>query len=371
MRIVYLITRADAVGGASIHVRDMARWMLDRGHEAVVLVGGRGPVTAQLSSLGVPFRPLGHLRRAVNPLRDFAAFRELSRALAELKPDLVSAHSAKAGWIGRAAAHKLGLPVLYTPHGWTIGDRLSRAQGLLYRQAERMAARWSGAIVCVCEYERRLALEKRVARPEQLRVIYNGVHDVPQALRARPAASPVGFVSVARFEAPKDHDTLLRAFARLPVEGWTLSLVGGGPGEARARRLARELGIESKVSFAGYLPDPAEALARAQVFVLCSRSEAFPRSVLEAMRAGLPVAASGVGGVAEAVAHGRTGWLVPRGSVEALAGALARLIRDPGERERFGAAARQNYETRFRFERMAEKTMALYTETIEKSPRKK
>ena len=371
MRIVYLVTRADAVGGASIHVRDMARWMLDQGHEAVVLVGGSGPVTEQLASLGVPVRTLRHLGRAIHPPRDLAAFREVLGALKELRPDLVSAHSAKAGWIGRAAAHRLGIPVLYTPHGWTIGDRLSRAQGLVYRQAERVAARWCHAIVCVCEYERRLALEKRVAEPGRLRVIPNGVHDVAGAWRAKPAVSPVRFVSVARFEAPKDHDTLLRAFGRLSGGNWTLSLVGGGPGEERARGLARALGIAEKVRFEGYRPDAAGALAQAQVFVLSSRSEAFPRSVLEAMRAGLPVIATAVGGVPEAVAQDRTGLLVRRGSPEALAAALSRLLVDPPERQRLGAAARLDYERRFRFERMAEETMSLYTESIGKPPRKK
>src|SRR5438105_990756 len=81
MRIAYVITRADAVGGATIHVRDLARAMRDRSHETLVLVGGSGPVTDQLKAAGVPFHSLRHLRRPIHPVRDFLAYRELIEAL--------------------------------------------------------------------------------------------------------------------------------------------------------------------------------------------------------------------------------------------------------------------------------------------------
>src|SRR5207302_3734745 len=131
MRIAYVITRADAVGGATIHVRDLARAMRDRGHEALVLVGGRGPVTGQLEAAGVNFRSLRHLRRAINPLRDVLAYREMIAALREFRPHLVSAHTAKAGWIGRAAAARLGIPAVYTPHGWPVAGRFPSGSGAL------------------------------------------------------------------------------------------------------------------------------------------------------------------------------------------------------------------------------------------------
>ena len=109
------------------------------------------------------------LGRALDPLRDFRAYFEIKKALRDWQPDLISAHTSKAGWLGRAAAKSLGIPAIYTPHGWTITDRLGRGQGAVYTIAERMAAPWASAIVCVSAYERTLALEKRVGRPEQSR----------------------------------------------------------------------------------------------------------------------------------------------------------------------------------------------------------
>ena len=365
MRIAYVVTRSDAVGGASIHVRDLAREMQARGHETVVFLGGEGLVTDQLRGAGVAFRPLRHLRRAIHPASDFRAYRELRRALRKWRPDLVSAHTSKAGWLTRAACRSLGLPVLYTPHGWTVEDRMGSLQGLVYRCAERIAAPWSSAIVCVCEYERQLALSRHIAPPELLHVIHNGVHDVTPELLADPAQQPPLITCLARFEAPKDHETLIRALADLTDEEWRLDLIGDGPREGEIRALAERLGLSNRVCFRGYQEDPAGLLARAQLFVLSSRSEAFPRSVLEAMRAGLPVVASDVGGVREAIQPGVSGRIVPPGSVTALAEALKSLITDQFQRERFGSAARQIYVTRFRFECLADAVERLYANIID------
>ncbi|MGE5571016.1 MAG: glycosyltransferase family 4 protein [Rhodospirillales bacterium] len=360
MRIAYVITRADAVGGASIHVRDMACEMLSRGHEVLVLSGGEGPVTGLLKCAGVPFRPLAFLRRAVNPYRDARAYYELAEALEEYGPELVSTHTSKAGWIGRAACARLGLPVLYTPHGWPFEDRMGRLRGPLFAIAERAAARWAGGIVCVSQFERELALKRRIASPERLHLIHNGVRDVPPSLRAEPGARPVRIVCVARFEPPKDHHTLLEALAALRDTDWELELVGDGPLEDNARSFAARLGIGGRIRWSGYQADPSAALARAQIFALSSTSEGFPRSILEAMRAGLPVVASDVGGVREGVAGGVSGYLVPRRDPGAMSEALGKLIKSASERQLLGTAARRIYEERFRFEGMFDKTVALY-----------
>ena len=364
MNIVYAITRADAVGGATIHVRDLAGAMIARGHRATVLVGGQGSVTELLAAAGIPFRSVPSLRRAIHPVADLRALAETTALLRELAPDLVSAHTAKAGWVARAASARLGLPAIYTPHGWSLGPRVSPAAGVFFATIERVASRWARVIVCVCESEKELALSQSVAPASKLAVVYNGVGDVGPELRAHPEAGPVRLCSVARFQAPKDHATLLRALASLRSRDWRLDLVGDGPLEGEMRALAAALGIAGQVNFLGYQREPACALARAHVFVLSSRSEAFPRSVLEAMRAGLPVVASDVGGVGEAVAAGVHGLLVPAQDPVALAAAAGKLIADPSLRQRLGAAARTAYESRFRAERMVEDTLAIYNSVL-------
>ncbi len=360
MKIAYVITRSDAVGGASIHVRDLAAEMQARGHQVLVLVGGTGVVTDQLRAAAIPFHSLRWLRRSIQPVWDRRAYVEMRAALRDWAPSLVSCHTAKAGWLARAACRELGLPAVYTPHGWSIGNRIGRVPGLFFGVAERIAARWSGAIVCSCEHERRVALARHIGGPGSLHVIHHGVHDVPRELRADPGAHPPRIVCVARFERPKDHDTLIGAMARLRSEAWELDLIGDGLLMERIRNRVRREGLDGRVVFSGYLRNPAAALARAQLFVLSSRSEGFPRSVLEAMRAGLPVVASDVGGIGEALLHGASGRLVAPGSVLALAEAIKPLILSKAEREKLGAAARETYSSRFGFARMADTTERLY-----------
>ncbi len=140
--------------------------------------------------------------------------------------------------------------------------------------------------------------------------------------------------------------------------------MGDGPRQAAVERRARELGLADRVPFRGHRDDVARRLARAQLFVLASRWEGFPRSILEAMRAGLPVVATDVGGVSESVAHGETGRLVPPGRPGELAGALEGLLASPDLRRSMGRAGRARYEERFTFDRMFEETLRVYEEVL-------
>jgi glycosyltransferase involved in cell wall biosynthesis len=122
----------------------------------------------------------------------------------------------------------------------------------------------------------------------------------------------------------------------------------------------RDLAIEDRVRFLGARDDVPALLAGSQAFALCSRSEGFPLSTLEAMRAGLPVVVSNVGGAPEAVLDGQTGYVVSDNTSAGWAERLARLACDPALRGRMGAAARAHYEQRFTFEQMYGQTAAIY-----------
>jgi glycosyltransferase involved in cell wall biosynthesis len=170
---------------------------------------------------------------------------------------------------------------------------------------------------------------------------------------------------VARFSPQKDHFLLLRALAGLRGLPWELCLVGGGEREEAVRREALRLGLGGRVRFFGERRDVPEILAGAHVFVLASRWEGLPLTVLEAMRAGLPVVAADVGGVREAVAHGETGLLFPRGDAGALRRCLELLIAGPAERARLGAAGYARWQKEFTLERMLKETEAVYRAVLE------
>jgi glycosyltransferase involved in cell wall biosynthesis len=132
-----------------------------------------------------------------------------------------------------------------------------------------------------------------------------------------------------------------------------------------ALALARHLGLETRCEFLGARDDVPALLAQSHVFVLASNYEGFPISTLEGMRAGLPVVASDVGGVKEAIVEGESGFLFPKGDAEALRQKLRPLIQDPALRQRMGQAARLRYEERFSLEGMLTRVEEVYREVLE------
>jgi len=365
MRIAYVITRADDLGGAQVHVRDLAEALRAHGHAVHVLAGGAGKFSAELGARGIPFYSVRNLVTPIAPFKDALALLEIVRTLREIRPDLVAAHTAKAGLLGRIASAMLGIPAVFTPHGWSIADRISPRKGKIFRRIEAMASTVSSRIINVCDFEVELALQGRVAGARKLAMVHNGLADVGLAGQAEVANNPPRLVMIARMAEPKDHSTLLAALASLRHLPWEMDLIGDGPLEEKLRLHAGRLGLTGRVHFRGFSGNPAAELAGAQIFVLSSRSEAFPYSILEAMRAGLPVVATRVGGVPEAVVEGETGFLVPPGNPSALAGRLARLITDAALRARLGQNGRQRYLQRFTFEQMFAKTFQIYRDVLD------
>jgi glycosyltransferase involved in cell wall biosynthesis len=364
MKIVYIVTRANPIGGAQVHVRDLALALLKRGHEPVVVTSGSGLYTESLRGAGVETIILDSLVMEIRPLQDLRALRELRALLHTLRPDLVSTHSAKAGVLGRLAARSLGIPVIFTAHGWAFTTGVPAPQAKVYGWIERLAAPLAVKIITVSDFDRRLAIERGVATGDKLVTIHNGMPDIAPNLRADPSRSPVRLAMIARFEPQKDHVTLLHALAALKHEQWHLDLIGDGPLQLQARELSHRLGLTDRIQFWGQRLDVAARLAEAQVALLITKWEGFPRSILEAMRAGLPVIASAVGGVAESVRDGETGFTVPREDIGALRDRLMKLLADPDLRTRMGRRAREYYEHQFMLSRTVTRTLAIYQEVI-------
>ena len=364
MKITYVVTRAEPIGGVQIHVRDLAVTLKRQGHAPSVLVGGEGAFVEALRAAQVPVEVLPHLTVPISPLGDLRALREIRIALRRQSPDLVALHSSKAGILGRIAARSLGLPALLTAHGWNFTPGIAPVAAAVYRQIERMAGRISTRIITVSEYDRRLALEAGLTGADHVVAVHNGIPDIPLELRAQPDRTPPRLVMIARFEAQKDHPTLLRALAGLRDSEWELDLIGDGPLLKRMESLAAEVGLRDRVNFRGQRMDVPQLLAGAQVSLLVTNWEGLPLSILESMRAGLPVIATDVAGIGEAISDGETGYLVPRGDVKLLQDRIARLLGDARRRLRQGQAARARYERHFTLEQFVGRTLAVYEDVL-------
>jgi glycosyltransferase involved in cell wall biosynthesis len=369
VKIVYIITKADEVGGAQIHVRDLSVAMIKAGHDVCVIVGENGQLVEQLKALRVRVVVIDSLKRNISLIRDLVCISRICKILRTEQPDLISLHSSKAGVIGRISARIENIPCIFTAHGWAFADGVSKGKRLIYSLIEMALAKITSRIITVSYQDEELAYKYHVSDKSKILTIHNGMNKTSGVQLSKHSSfkpdNVFKIISVARFCEQKDHFSLITSLSNLNRSGitrWTLDLIGKGPLMDNIMSLVSELGLSGKVSFLGERNDVDSLLYEYDLFMLISNWEGFPRSILEAMRSGLPVIASNVGGVKEAVKDNRTGFLVPRGDVETLQCKIEYLINNKALCLKFGDAGQQSFMREFTFERMFEKTLGVYNE---------
>lgn len=361
MKILYVITLPE-VGGAQVHLIELIS-NLPIGVKAAVVVGKRGWLTDKLGQREVACFVEPSLVRPISPLRDLRAILQLCALIRRERPDLVHCHSSKAGIVGRIAARLCGVPALFTAHGWAFTEGVSPWKRIFYQTVEKQIARISERILCVSEYDRKLALQVMPEEARKLVTVHNGIADCSRKqMAAFKEDGVLRLAMIARFTVQKDYATLLRALFLLQEKKvpFKAALVGDGPHLAQMQQMARAFGLQARVAFLGARADIEEILRQQDVFVLSSRWEGLPISILEAMRQGLPIIATDVGGVREAVQD--NGFLVPRGDAEALAVRLEALQSDSALRQKMGKNSRKRYEMYFTSRVMERKIVSVYSE---------
>jgi glycosyltransferase involved in cell wall biosynthesis len=247
-----------------------------------------------------------------------------------------------------------------------------------YRIANRLAFRLAH---CVVANSPAVALSVQTedgVPPERVAVVPNFVDDAafgPLSTEGRAAmlsalGVPEGVLVVgvvANLSPVKDQGTLLRALALLGPRWPQVHVVLVGDGECRAtlESLTRMLGLEERVHFVGRQPNEPNPHHLFDISVLCSLSEGFPNSIIEAMAAAKPVVATDVGGVADAVTDGETGLLVPPSNPERLAAAIEELLLDPDRRHALGAAGRDRARAHYHAGVVVQSLEALYDRLLE------
>jgi len=384
LRILHVIARLN-VGGAALHVAQLAAEQLRRGHHVLVIAGtipeGEESMEYLVDELSLPFRKLPTLRRDLSLWADPAAVRELARIIRSERPDVLHTHTAKAGATGRIAARLAGRArprsVVHTYHGHVLQGYFSPAKTALFRSIERVLAKRTSALVAVSEQVRDDLVAMGIAPRERFAVIPYGFDlsgrvdttgALREAVRAEIGAADGSFVVgwVGRLTAIKQPELLVQTLGHLVEEGIdaVLCVVGDGPDRAGTERLARDLGLAERCRFVGYQKDLAGWYAAFDALLLTSANEGTPVAAIEALAAERAVVATQVGGVPAVVEEGETGLLAADRDTEALAGALARLARDPALRAGMGRRGAERMRERFGTERMVEEIEALYRRTL-------
>lgn len=366
MKILMVITRGDTMGGAQMHLETLAQWLLSRNLEIFVVSGGNGNgiLLRRLFAMNIPCLALPSLKHQISLLADLTAFLKLAILVFRFQPDIVCAHSFKAASLVRLLSiFGLIRCSCITAHGWS---HIRAANGKLARHLyifiEQILNIGSDAVITVsysdAHYSRALAL----APPHKTFTIHNGCVDYAASLacRNRPELSMLNFVSIMRFEYPKDPVTVIKALFALRELPWHFTFIGDGPELNSCISLVEEYQLSSRITFLGFLDDARLLLSSYDVFVLSSLSEGLPVSIIESLCCGLPIVASDVGGVSELVKSSLNGMLFRSGCVPELSKALSSFILDPGLLHLYGLSSRKLYVDYFSSNAMCEATFSLY-----------
>jgi glycosyltransferase involved in cell wall biosynthesis len=377
-RISHVITRL-IVGGAQENTVASVLGLRQRPGLQLQLISGptvgpEGSLEHEFGSAPGLLTLLPRLVRPIHPWKDALALGALVQCFRRQAPHLVHTHSGKAGFLGRLAARRAGVPlIVHTIHGPSFGPFQGALANHALRSAERFAARFTTHFVVVAEAMARQYLAAGVGHAGQFTCIRSGFElgsflaaKNDPVVRARWGLAPTDFVvgKIARFFKLKGHEDLFVMAPELAKRCPHVKflLVGDGPWLARFKARARAAGLERRMVFAGLIP-PGEIPALIgimDVLVHLSRREGLARALPQALAAACPVVAYDCDGAGEVCRDNETGFLVSAGDLTQFTSRLLQLAADPALRQRLGQRGQATVREAFSVRRMVEELAALY-----------
>lgn len=346
MRVLVAVTGGDIGGGAQQVVRTLLHGLPAEGIEPLLVTGQESPLTEESRELGIATHVVRDLVRPIRPGRDLKALRALKAVVRETRAQVIHGHSFKAGALARLAGRGLGVPTVYTVHGWGAYHELPRPLRSAWLSLERWLSQGS-AVAYVCERDQSMGVRAGLPIGHVIPVASLLRGEQRTDPRDLDPGEPVEMLIVARFATQKDPLGTIHTLAAVrdvdPALRWHATWIGDGPLRQETVAEAHRLGLDDRVSFMGSFQDIPQFYQAAHVFVLLSHYEGTPLSLIEAMRARLIIVATAVGGVEEMLGQ-ESGVLVsPSASLRDRADVLLTVLAQPQAytdmRQRAGARA--------------------------------
>lgn len=375
VRLFQVITRMARGGAQRVVLELLSRLPREEFAQTLVCGADDGALLPEARAAGAEVILVPELVREIRPRADLAAWARLAALFGRRRPDVVHAHTYKAGMLAAVAARWAGVPtVILSPHGHVFASG-ARIPGVpergwklrLLRWVTSAAQAWAHRVTALSEEDRRQQVALGLGAASRYVVVPNGIDadrygaPGPRLFPGRPVVGAVG-----RFSPEKGHGVLVAAFARVraTLPEARLVLVGYGGEEAALREAAARAGVADAVTFAGERAS-FEVLPSFDLFVQPSLYESQGLAILEAMAAGRPVIATDVGGVRDVIRDGQTGLLVPAGDAAALAAAIVSLAGAPERAGALAVRARADVRERFSVDRMVAAYARLYRHRAE------
>jgi len=385
VKIVHIITRL-ILGGAQENTLITCKLLAQRGHDVTLItgpaIGPEGELFEQTKSQKYDVIVIPKMIRAICPLYDTITYYQIKRHLKHLQPDIVHTHSAKAGVLGRFAAHALkgkwaeNRPVIvHTIHGLAFHPYQSKWLNRFYIAVEKATAKRTDFFISVADAMTAQATAVGIGRPGQFCTAYSAIEEedflqpIPEQQKndfRRKYQIPedaIVLVTIARLFMLKGHEYIIESAKELSkrFDKVVWLFVGDGNLSNHFKKQIRQLGLAEKIKFTGLLPPSKIPLAiqSSDILVHCSLREGLARTLPQAMLCGKPAISFDVDGAREVV-NETTGRLIEPRNIEQLTKACAELIENEKLRIKLGQQGRDSVKEKFAPEKMVDTIEAVY-----------
>jgi|SRR3989344_369529 len=374
-KILYFITKGN-FGGAQKYVYDLATNAPSDKFEVVVACGEGNILKSKLEEKGVRVIKLASSQRDINIFKDIKTFFEIYKIIKQERPDILHLNSSKAGGLGSLAGRLVcllsksyHLKTIFTAHGWASNEERNFLEKTVILFLHWLTVLLSHTTITVSEKTKR-DIEWLPFVGDKLKLIHNGVEnfettDIAEAREtlARESRDKTIIFSIAELHKSKGIDVALRGIALLPRETQQkifYCIAGSGEELDALKKLSKDLKIETKVRFLGFVENAKKLLSGADLFLFPSRNENLPFAVLEAGATGQAIIATSVGGIPEIIADMQNGILVPPRNPKEIAEAVIYLVNHPEKQKEFGNNIKKTVSENFSFTKMLRGTLSLY-----------
>lgn len=373
-KILYVITKSN-FGGAQRYVYELALAMSRQGYEVAVACGGEKELVTRLRAENIKTYPVNGFQRDIGLLKEIQALASLTRIIRDFKPDVIHLNSAKAGGLGAVAARLLGVPkIVFTAHGWSFleSDRPLWWK-LIAWTGSYLTGLLSHQLILVSQHD--FNKTNFAGLKKKCQVIYPSSSEFPVFEReeARHRLLPeakieqhyrnVWLVTIAELNHNKNHQTAINAVAEFNSTHSTkifYTIIGDGELTEKLKEQTDLKGQNDYIYFLDYLKEARQYILAFDIFLLPSKKEGLPYTILEAGQAGIPCLASHVGGIGEVITDKVSGLLTDPYNHMSIVNALEYLINNPDKRTLYSKHLKQHIENNFSPEIMIAKTKQVY-----------
>jgi len=377
------------MGGAQRFLYEFITHLNPQSYQFLVAASGNGQLIEKLCEKGIEVASIKNFSNAPG-LKNFLAFFETFNLIRKFKPDILYLLSSEAGFIGTIAGKLYRLlfwqkkpKIIYRIGGWAFKEPRNIFIKKIYLWAEKISAPFKD-IITNSEFDKHLATKNKIAKPDKIITIYNGLNvdnlkflseeeakifiesKIP-AFSAKLADSAgkkhsILIGTVANLYRNKGLEYLILAAKKLKNKGldWQFVIIGEGPERSKIENLIKKNNLENNMFLTGFISDAFECLKAFNLFVLSSVKEGQPWTILEAMAAQMPIVATNIAGIPEMIENEKSGLLVEPADADALANAIEKMLTHPSLAHECAANAFEMVKTKFDLKEMLRKNEELF-----------